>query len=326
MAESAVLERMLTEADPARTPRDSKPDAAALMTRDRIIRKASGPRRRSPIAVRWATGLAGAAAAAALAVAVLVPHGGAVAGTPRPLDFADAGSVADILEAAHTDLSVAAGPAEPIRSVRSATWAFHFDGDTADSVVVPELTTVSWEPDLSGRLTIVAGEAYDPADAAANAGAEVTSTGVVTTDLLIKAGEFGTPVVDLPGDSRDEILAALTAFGLPEEPTAYDVVSSATAILEQWTLTNAQEQQLLAILSEAKGAQPLGAGTDRLGRAVSGLRVLSPDDAAADVLLISEDTGRIVGIERTSLVDEGVISAGSIISYRMWDVDEGLVE
>ena len=40
----ALLERVLTEADPARTPRDAKPDPAAERTRDRIIRTASKPR------------------------------------------------------------------------------------------------------------------------------------------------------------------------------------------------------------------------------------------------------------------------------------------
>lgn len=326
MTDSAVLERMLAEADPARTPRDARPDAAALIARDRIIRKAAAPRRRMPVAARWATGLASAAAAVVLAVAVLVPQGGAVAGTPRPLDFADDASVSEILDAARTDLSSASGPAEPTRSVTSATWAFRFDVDEDESVIVPELSVLNWNADLSGHVTFIAGEPYDPADAAANAGAEVSSTGEVTSELVIEPGEFNTPVVHLPGDSRAEMLSALTAFGMPADPTAFEVVSSATSILEQWTLTNAQESQLLAVLAEAEGAQALGSGTDRLGRPVAGLRVTSADGAAADVLLISQDTGRIVGVERTSLVDEGVIDAGAIIAYRMWDVEEGLIE
>lgn len=326
MTESSVLERMLVEADPARTPRDARPDAAALIARDRIIRKSAAPRPRVPVAARWATGLASAAAVAVVAVTVLVPHGGAVAGTPRPLDFDDGASVSEILDAAGADLSSSTGPAEATRSVTSATWAFHFDGDADESVVVPELSTLTWNPDLSGRMTIIAGEPYDPDDAAANAGAEVSSTGEVTSELVMEAGQFNTPVVHLPGDSREELLSALTAFGLPAEPTAFEVVSSATSILEQWTLTNTQEAQLLAVLAEAEGAQALGSGTDRLGRPVAGLRVRSADGAAADILLISRDTGRIVGVERTSLIDEGVIDAGAIISYRMWDVEKGLIE
>ncbi|WP_454113249.1 hypothetical protein [Microbacterium maritypicum] len=46
MTDNAVLERMLSEADPALTPRDAAPDARALATRDRILRTSLAPRRR----------------------------------------------------------------------------------------------------------------------------------------------------------------------------------------------------------------------------------------------------------------------------------------
>ncbi|GAT73363.1 hypothetical protein [Microbacterium hydrocarbonoxydans] len=325
MPENAVLERMLADADPARTARDAKPDAAALMTRDRIIRRGAASRRRAPVVVGWASGLATAVAAVVVAFAVMIPHGVAVAGTPRPLDFADGGSVTQILDAAQADLAGDPGPAEPLRTVRSAVWAFTFGVDDERTEIVPQLTTLHWEPDLSGRMTIVAGEPYDPADAAANADAEVTSTGEVTTDLLIKAGQFNTPVAEPPGSSREDVRAALTAFGLPADPSSSEVVAAATSLLEQWTLTNEQESQLLAILAETGDAQALGTTTDRLGRPVAGLRMQSADGAAADVLLISRDTGRIVGVERTALLSEDPIPAGAVISYRMWDV-EGLIE
>ncbi len=72
----------------------------------------------------------------------------------------------------------------------------------------------------------------------------------------------------------------------------------------------------------AQGGEALGVTKDRLGRDVSGVRVVSPDGAASDLILVSRDTGRIIGVERTVLIADEVYAAGSIISYRMWDIDE----
>lgn len=55
---------------------------------------------------------------------------------------------------------------------------------------------------------------------------------------------------------------------------------------------------------------------------MNGVRVISPDGAASDLILVSRDTGRIVGVERTVLIADDVFAAGSIISYQMWDLDE----
>lgn len=325
LTDDALIERVLTQADPARTPRDAKPDAAAEWTRDRIIRTAAKPRPRRRRALGWASGVVMAAAAAVVAVAVLVPQGAAVAGSPAPLDFSGGESTAATLDTARSTLSATPGPAEPERVVRSATWGLDINGSTGATKVVPQLTTLRWEPDLSGRMVSVRGVPYDPTDASANIGAEISSSGEVTVDLSIEPGQLGTPVPDVFGDSREEVSAVLTAFGMPTDPTGSEVVAAATAMLEYWTLTNAQESQVLDVLADADGVEALGATTDRLGRQVAGLRVITSDGAASDVVLLSLDTGRIVGVERTNLIANDLIAGGAIISYTMWDVDEELV-
>src|SRR6478736_3429251 len=98
MTENAVLERLLSDADPATTPRDAPPDARALASRDRIIRTGSAPRRRRARTIGWTTGLTAAAASTALAFAVFSPQGAAVAGTPSPLDFDGSKTVAQIVD------------------------------------------------------------------------------------------------------------------------------------------------------------------------------------------------------------------------------------
>lgn len=326
MADDALLDRVLTQADPARTPRDAQPDADAIRVRDHIIRSAAAPHPRRRLAVRWASGLAMAAAAVVVAVAVWMPQGAAIAGSPAPLDFSEAEDTAQTLATAQTALAATDGPAEPERVVRSATWGLDINGSTGDATVVPQLNTLRWEPDLSGRMISVRGVAYDPSDASANVGSEITSSGEVIVDLPMGPGEFWTPVPDVFGDTRGDLETALTAFGMPADPTGSDVVAAVSAMLEQWTLTNAQQSQLIDILAETDGVDALGTTTDRLGRPVAGLRVVTTDEAASDVILLSLDTGRIVGVERTNLIASDLIPTGAIMSYTMWDVDEELVK
>ncbi|WP_341957829.1 hypothetical protein [Microbacterium sp. LWH13-1.2] len=324
-ADRDLLERVLTQADPAVTPRDAKPDAAAAITRERIIRTAATPRPQRRRAVAWVSAVAMAAAAAVVAVAVLVPQGTAMAGSPAPLDFSEGASTADALSTAQSTLASTEGPAAPERVVRSATWGLDINGNTGATEVVPQLNTLRWEPDLSGRMVSVRGVAYDPADASANVGAEISSSGEIVVDLPIEPGQFTTPVPDVFGDTRDDLEAVLTAFGMPADPTGSEVVAAATSVLEQWTLTNAQEAQVLEILADSDGVAALGTTTDRLGRQAAGLRVITPDGAASDVVLLSLDTGRIIGVERTNLIENDLIAAGAIVAYTMWDVDEDLV-
>lgn len=325
MTENAVLERMLIEADPASTPRDATPDARALVTRDRILRSDIAPKRRRMLALGWAGGITAVAASTALVFGVLSPQQAAVAGTPEPLDFSGSTTVAQLVADAETALAETSGPTAPMRTVRAASWGFQVDVDTKTTTVVPQLSTLSWEPDGSGRMTIIAGVPYDPSDAVASNAAEVSSSGEVVTDLVMQPGDFDTPWTAVPGETRDDMVAMLQAFGMPADPTAYDVEMALTSVLDQWTLTDAQHEDLLLLLEESGGGEALGNTTDRLGRAVSGVRVQSPDGAVSDLVLVSRDTGRIVGVERTVLKADDVFPAGAIISYRMWDLDEETV-
>lgn len=316
------LDRLLTAAVPARTPIDAKPDAEAIAMLERIMATDPHPHRRRNRVVGVLAGLAAAVTAAVIGVNVIVPTGAAVAGSPQPLDFAGASTVAETIGDAQAALASAPGPAEPARLVRSATWSFNIDVDNDTAVVVPQLVTLQWESDQSGRVTVIDGTPYDPSDASANVSAEVTSSGRVSMDLKMAPGEFATPVVEPPGSTPEAIRSALVAFGMPAEPTASDVVMAASSLLEQWTLTNEQESQILALLDEADGATALGATTDRLGRDVVGLRVTSADGGASDVVLLSADTGRIVGIERTNIHEDDILPAGAVIGYRLFDVPE----
>lgn len=322
MTDNGLLERRLREADPTRTPRDAKPDAAALAMLEEIISGERQPPRPRARAASWAAVAAGAAAVGAVVFALLTPHGQAEAAGPDPLTFYGAGSVADVVEEAHRDLLAADGPAEAARTVQTISWDFHVDATKGEATVVPQLSTLRWEEDLSGRMTIIGGVPYDPADAGANLGAEVSSDGEVISDLVIEPGQFQTPIATLPGDPESGMREAMAGFGVPASPSAAEVAQGMGSILGQWTLTNAQEAVLIHMLATSDGVTALGDSTDRRGRPVSGLRAVRDDGAAADVVLISRETGRIVGMETTALKSDDIFSAGAIISYRLWDIAE----
>lgn len=266
--------------------------------------------------------LSAAAALAVIAVAAvtfLVPRTPASAVTPVPIVFTGGGTLTEIADAAAEALAESAGPAAPLRSSHTVMWGLAVDADAQRSEIVPQVTTLRWDEDLSGSFLAVAGEAYWP-DGSAPAGEGSTSLpGEVISEMEFAPGEYGTPVVALPGESREDVLALLTAFGLPESPMASDVVQAMTGAFDHWTLTNEQHAELLSILVETGGLTVLGLGTDRAGREVVGVEMKSIFPGVMDVVLISAETGRIVGVESKRVTPDGIVPAGAVISYRMWD-------
>lgn len=317
-----VLTRALIEANPARTPTDARPDDEALRMRARIM--APVPTRRAPRRARarwaWGSGIAATAAAAAVVVGVIAPQGAAVAVTPKPLVFADAGSAASIVDRALEALSADSGPAEPVRTVESIAWSLSVEVEEQRSEVVPQFIDLTWNEDMSGRMTILAGEGYWPSDISGGSG-EVTIGDEVLMDLEMKPGEFNTPVAQTPGESSEDVRAMLTAYGMPENPSASDVLAAIVTAVNQWTLTDEQHAAMLELLESSGGVHALGSTTDRLGRQVYALGVDS--SGVSEKVLISAATGRIVGVETEQTTDDGIVPAGAVVFYSMWDLSEG---
>lgn len=324
MPDNSSLEGMLRASSPARTAADAKPDAAALVARDRIL-KSGQPmrRRRRTIAIGWASGLALATASVVVAAVVVAPQTTARAGAPLS-SVALAPSVAAIVDQAQADLSTSSGPAEPQRFVRTASWNFSVDAGTGELRVFTQLSTISWEPDGSGHVILENSPEQDPADAEWYSQSGIPFSGEVE-EFPMLPGEFVTPVTDPPAESLAGMQDALRALEMPEDASAFEAVTTITTLLGQWTLTNAQHAALLRIIEDAGGAEAVPATHDRLGRAVNGLRVMSPDGAVSDVVYVAVDTGRIVGVERTVVKADSLLPAGAILGYQLWDVD-GLVE
>lgn len=315
-----ALTRLLIDANPARTPRDAELDAAAIRMRERIIRTGPRPQHREPrrtARVAWASALTATAAAGVVVFGLVTPAGQAVAVTPEPLTFTVAGSTQQVVERATALLADGSGPADPQRSVESAIWALAVDVDEQQTAVVPQFSSLTWHEDLSGRLVTVAGESYWPGDAS-DESAEAVPGDEVLFDLEMAPGEFGTPVVEPPGDSAADVLAMLTAYGMPADPDASQLVDSVVTALDQWTLTDAQHAVLLEMLDAEDGVSVLGESTDRLGRPVYALSVPASADGTDETVLISTESGRIVGVESEQGSADGIIPEGAVVMYDLW--------
>ncbi|WP_243225834.1 hypothetical protein [Microbacterium sp. CIAB417] len=315
-----ALTRLLIEANPARTPQGAEPDAAALRMRERIISGAVKPERavtRRPVRVAWASAAAAAVAAGVVVFGLVTPAGQAVAVTPQPLTFTDAGSTQQIIERSRALLAEGTGPDLPQREVESAIWALSVDVDEQQMAVTPQISTLTWNEDLSGSLLIVGAEPYWP-DGAPDDSAEIVRGEEVLVDLEMAPGEFNTPVVAPPGDDETGVRDMLTAYGMPEDPNASELVGAMVTALDQWTLTDAQHAAMLEMLRDEDGVRGLGASTDRLGRPVYALNVPDSGDGTEETVLISTETGRIVGVESEQGAKDGIIPEGAVVMYNLW--------
>lgn len=269
----------------------------------------------------WLGGLATAAAITAVVLAVALPQPAAVAVTPAPLMFSDQQSPREIVERAQDQLALITGPLTPERRASSVTWSVDVEDGEIQPEITPEYTSLSWKEDLSGDLVVRAARPYRTSQA--QTGPEVVLTDEILRDEKIPAGGFGTPLVKAPGEDAVSIEEMLAAVGVPDEPTADELIDALPSVLDQWTLTNTQEATILNKIATLPDVVGLGATTDRLGRPAWGLEVTSASKGSTSVLLLSAETGRIAGMEHRNDKQSGGIPPGSIISYQLWDVTDG---
>lgn len=332
------VDRAIRAADPAAASLDEGKSQRAQLVLDEILngRRTDAATRFRPrrSSVRfWAPAAAVLVLVLVMIVAVPLTSTRAVALTPPVLTFDSRTglTVEDLVDRSITMLSEASAEAEPARGSRFVGW--YLDATITDmgstAVISPQITSVRWNPDLSGRITIVAGEPYSATggplpDPRPSGTAE---PGTVLSDMTFEAGEYQPLSEVMPGDSSSEMRSFLASYGLPSTYNAGDIMLAVGGAFGEWTLSDRQHASILRLLADAPGAEVLGSGTDRAGRRVWGVRGIpsQADGASSQLMLISADTGRIVGLETmlTRAVEEPPLKAGSVISYTMWDTNEG---
>ncbi len=328
-----TLDRLVVDADPARMPVDAGLTLRQLQARDRIMAGTYAPaagtaRRRA----RWRIGAPVALLAACLAVLLIVVPGlhpqAAAAHTPPPLVFTPTGQTPqELLRMVERDvLRSDAGPAAPLRQSRTVGWYLQLtqrDGATTAAVISPQVTTFSWGEDLSGRVTIVAGTPYwtDESDRPIPQ-ADALAPGTVISDMRFARGGFEPPVPAMPGQTGAALAGSLAAAGYSPGGDAADLIDAISTFFSCWTLTSRQQATILRILLDRSDVQVLGTARDRASRPVTGIATDSTRfPGTRKILLVSRDSGRIVGMETITMKASDAVPAGSVIAYSLWDVD-----
>jgi len=90
-----------------------------------------------------------------------------------------------------------------------------------------------------------------------------------------------------------------------------------------WSLTDDQYAHMLDMIAETD-VEVLGTTTARDGQPVVGLSAPLPGGKADLYVLVSTETGRIVGAEEFTTASDGTYPADTVLFYRTWEtIHEG---
>lgn len=188
--------------------------------------------------------------------------------------------------------------------------------------IEPQLTRVVWHDDLSGSIRVVAARPYwaDQPERAVSPD-DAPPEGTLLYEFDFPAGEFDTPLHVIGGSTAEDMAAALRAYGMEDPADAAGVLSATTMLLTHWTPTNLQQAALLQLLAQVRGIEIAGVTQDRLGREAFVFAATSHDGDFEHLLLVSTETGRIIGYENTRVTETGNIPAGTVLAYTLWEVE-----
>ncbi|MGK3950717.1 hypothetical protein ACLKM7_00175 [Microbacterium sp. I2] len=284
----------------------------------------------------WGVSLPALAAALVAVVVVLVvnpfavPAPAAAQGLP-PLRYeASDLTLERHLERARARLAESPGPAGPLREATTIAWYAHItmDGPDKGTVISPEVMTTTWDENLDMRIRVTAGGSYVVGGEGAQPPTreDLAPEGSVLRDDQIPGEQMmidGEPLPFLVAGSGADFYRAYVAEAVAmSEGDPTGALRAVEDLLNHWTLTNAQQADLLTVLGEYPDLELLGISKDRAGREVFGLSAVSADGGHEEVLLVSTATGHIVASETIYLDDdpEVPLPTGSVMSYQLWGV------
>jgi len=318
------LDRLFRAANPAPPEEFASLRAKDIALRENIIRGTATPVRARRRSWAWAgvsTAVASLVVVTIVVASILLPSQQAIALTPPPLLYSNAQPLAEVVDDAHDALARAGGPDQQSR-VETLSWGWSIDMAEESVEVVPQYATFTWSPEAGSSSVVVAGESlWDDDDRPEGVADSPYEPGEVISEVSTPPGEFIAPpaVLDLAGTERPQLAAALESLGAAEDASSGELLVAIGQLLSFWTLTDEQHAVLIDMLVEAGGVTVLGETKDREGRPVVGLRVSDDDSPYQDTVLISAQTGRIVGMENELTEPMDFIPAG-VVGYTMWDV------
>jgi hypothetical protein len=188
------------------------------------------------------------------------------------------------------------------------------------SFIAPQMVTTAWNEDLSGEVSIVAGQAYEPGRL--TVASDALPEGSIISSEKYAAGEFGVMFPATPPDDAagmGDYLNAAMGAPISDAITALDAV---TLLLNEWTLDGAQEAALLEFLADIPGFEPLGHVTDRLDR--PGIAFDAANSANKNftaVLVVSSENGSILSVEKIyvgGIAEYAHLTPPAVTSYIAW--------
>ncbi len=309
---------LLRRADPAAHVRDRRgPAEIAEAVREIVasprVDSSGGRTRRWPwIALPSAAALV---ALVLLVVPILTPCLASRAATPPLLAISPTSrSLGAVMDQALAQLErLATG--DPRRGATFEGWYLQTDVESTASSTSPQRHVLTWRDDLSGELTVTAGEPFGDAEPAGPA------PGSVLVSERYAAGEAPIVFRAPPPAGTRELRAYLAEARGEEVPDAVGYLSAMRTLLSEWRLTTADHATLLRILRSSEGVEVAGDVTDRLGRPGTALRITSPRDPHFEYLaVISRETGALIAIETVYLggLAELAAPAPCVVDYIAW--------
>ena len=201
-------------------------------------------------------------------------------------------------------------------------------GNSKSFYVAPREQTVVWQSDLSGTVTVIAGEPYrSPTGASGSipSSSRPQAAGTVLSHDEFAAGQMGIRFATPPPLSSQEMAEYLVkTAGITDASDPIQVLDSINSLLSEWTLTPVQEASALEILAKMRGIEELGAVSDRLGRPGIAFRATSPTDRHyADIFVLGRQSGSILSIEKVYLggIAELKLSVPAVVLYTAWKME-----
>ena len=320
--------RLLRASAPPAKPADEALTMRQLAIMERIMVEPPRPRQRRRLAVLIGAPLVAFVSVLAVIFAVVQPFGtsAAVAYGPAPLVYTATGeTVEDAVREASALLAQtqdATQDGEAQRRAAYTSWNLTVNEDgrgVRTAFVSPSETQLAWAEDLSGSLLVVAGEPYAAGGTSGGVPSDETrEPGTVLDDRTFAPGEYPAFLPDAGTMGAAEIAALMSEYA-GADGRGGDAMLAIESLLTEWTLTDAQHTAMLQALLAYDDLEVLGTTTDRLGRPVVGIAGPGRGDQRA-TLLVSSESGRIVGIERSVVRDDEdlMVPAGTVISYILW--------
>ena len=329
------LERRIRAARPVSRSRDlplsdrAKRELADLLLADNQVEPPKPRRGRGWLHAPRMLAMA-AAAIVALGVGLFWPTASPQASAATPAMMAidplgGDGSALAMLEAAAAGQSTPADPVSGEVVITMQSWVLSIeavDGDipASNTVISPQVSTLTLFPDGSMSKVMTAGDAYD------HSGVPVSKQSPPPGTVLGRLDQSTDEYVPLysapaPRDARlvEDFLRVGSGLEVAQASNAFLAISY---LLQEQRLDGYQTAAVIAFLSDLPDYKVEGTTQDRLDRDALVLSAQRAGDQYADYLLLDREDGHVLAFESVYVGDTRTdLTAPAVTEYHLWEND-----